>query len=212
MKQHPFSSHTPEEMRRLSNLGHAIEGLILCTVSVLALLSNFSTAAWVSSHWPVLIFVAGILLFFLIYPRHPLSDWPQIWRDAQQREHSIIAVSIAASGLAELLQKNLPWLGVIWPAAMLLIGSLFLFHAQHGTSEAAVKAVRVHRILGITIVAAGLLGVAELITGAEVFAILWPVVLIAAAVQLLIYREPKGAYEDGPGHEDHGEHRNYFGE
>jgi len=38
MKMHRFASHTPEEMRRRSNLGHRVEGLLLAAVGVLALL------------------------------------------------------------------------------------------------------------------------------------------------------------------------------
>ena len=38
MKQHSFLSHTPEEMRQLSNLGHIIEGTLFAIVGLLALL------------------------------------------------------------------------------------------------------------------------------------------------------------------------------
>ncbi|GAB4577429.1 MAG: hypothetical protein Fur0022_01600 [Anaerolineales bacterium] len=197
MKQHRFASHTPDEKRRLSNLGHIVEGILLAAVGILALLGQLVAAAWAASLWPALIFMAGVLLLSLIYPRHPRSDWPLIWRDPQQREHTIMAVAVAVSGLAEILRVAFPVLGYIWPMAILLIGGLFLFHAQHGTSEAAMKAVRQHRFLGIIIVAAGLLRGAEIVTGTGVFAILWPVALLLAAVQLLLYREPAGAYEAG---------------
>lgn len=35
MKQHSFVAHTPEEMRRLSNLAHIIEGVLLAIVGLL---------------------------------------------------------------------------------------------------------------------------------------------------------------------------------
>lgn len=34
MKQHSFLSHTPEEMRRLSNLGHIMEGALFAIVGL----------------------------------------------------------------------------------------------------------------------------------------------------------------------------------
>lgn len=204
MKQHSFASHTPKEMRRLSNLGHIVEGWLLGAVCLLALLANVGVADWAATAWAALLLIAGVLLLFLIYTRHPRSDWPAIWRDAQQRQHTIIAAAVAVAGGAELLRGSYPAWGCVWPAATLLIGGLFIVHEQHGTSEAAARAVRQHRLLGITLIAAGLLRVMELIAGADFFGILWPLVLLAAAAQLILYREPEGAYEANSGHGHHG--------
>ena len=102
---------------------------------------------------------------------------------------------MAIAGLAELLSSSVPALLYAWPIAVLLTGSPFLFHAQHGTSETAAKAMRQHRLLGSTLIAAGLLNLVEIINRARIAAILWPILLIIAAVQLLLYREPAGAYE-----------------
>ena len=49
MKQHRFGSHTPEELRRGSNLGHRVEGILLAAVGGLALLDNFGFATWASA-------------------------------------------------------------------------------------------------------------------------------------------------------------------
>ena len=68
----------------------------------------------------------------------------------------------------------MPVLSYLWPAALIVIGGLFLFHAQHGTSEAAAKAVRRHRSLGITIIVAGLFLLIEIASGAELVGIVWP--------------------------------------
>lgn len=206
MKQHSFVSHTPEEMRRLSNLAHIIEGILIAIVGLLALLGNVDTLQWASTAWPLLILIAGIVLLFLLYALHPASEWGLIWRDAQQREHTIIAAAVAIAGVAELLSSGTPALNYVWPAAIILTGLLFLFHAQHGTSEAAARAVRQHRALGITLILAGSLSFVELLNGVRFAAILWPIVLLLAAVQLLLYREPVGAYEVGPEHGGHTRH------
>ncbi len=204
MKKHPFSSPTPEEQRRLSNFGHTVEGLLLGVVGILILYARYSTVPWAASTWPVLIFIAGLLLLILIYFRHPMSHWPHIWQDPQQREHTVIAAAGSLSGLAERFRESMPVLGLIWPVALLAIGSLFLFHVQHGTSKAAARAVRQHQILGITIIAAGCLRLAELLGENAAFSILWPLAVLAAAGQLLAYREPEGAYEAENRHKGHG--------
>ncbi len=197
MKQHSFLSHTPDEMRQLSNLGHIVEGTLFAIVGLLALLGNLGVFTWVSFAWPILVLIAGIILLFLLYALHPSSEWGLIWRDAQQREHTVIAAAVASAGLAELLSSARPALSYVWPAAVILSGGLFLFHAQHGTSEAAARATRQHRALGITLFVAGLLNFIEIFSGARFAAILWPIVLLIAAAQLLLYREPEGAYEGG---------------
>ncbi len=203
MQTHRFASHTPEEMRRRSNLGHIVEGLLLASVGILAILDYFGRPTWASAAWPILILIAGLLLLILLYPAHPLSDWPAIWRDPQQRQHTIMAAAIAAAGAAELVGGGSLAGAYVWPAAMLLIGILFLTHPQHGTGEAVAKAVRQHRILGLTAILAGLLRAGEAATGTKLFAILWPLALLAAAAQLIVYREPEGAYEAGGGHSEH---------
>jgi hypothetical protein len=196
MRRHRFASHTAEEMRRLSNLGHLVEGIVLAAVGGLALLRGFG-AGWASTVWPLLILLAGVVLLALIYPLHPPSDWPALWRDPQQRQHTIFAAVLAVAGASELLRAS----GYIWPAALLIIGVLFLTHTQHG--RAVARAVLLHRVLGITLIGAGLLRAIEVGTGAGVFAFLWPLALLAAAAQLIVYREPEGAFEEG-GHGGHG--------
>jgi hypothetical protein len=204
MRRHRFASHTAEEMRRLSNLGHLVEGLVLATVGVLALLSSFGIFAWASTVWPLLLFLAGVLLLVLIYSLHPLSDWPTIWRNMQQREHTLMAAALAVAGTSELLRGSggRSW-GYVWPAALLFTGILFLTHAQHGQGRAVDRAVLLHRILGITVIGAGLFRAIEVATGVGAFAFLWPLALLIAAAQLIIYREPEGAFEKEGGHGGH---------
>ena len=207
MKIHRFTSHSPQEMRRLSDLGHRVEGVLLALVGLLAALGDAGIAGWAPTAWPILLLVAGVALLILIYPLHPPSDWPLIWRDPQQRQHTIMAAAVALAGTAELLRAGSTgsalW-GYIWPGALLLIGALFLIHTQHGQGTTVARAVLLHRVLGGTIVPAGLLRLVEVITGAGIFALLWPLLLLAAAAQLLIYREPAGAFEAESGHGGHG--------
>ena len=204
MKIHQFTSHSPQEMRRLSDLGHRVEGVLLALVGLLTILGDAGIAGWAATAWPILLLVAGVALLILIYPLYPPSDWSLIWRDPQQRQHTIMAAAVALAGTAELLRARGALWGYVWPGALLLIGALFLIHTQHGQGSAVVRAVLLHRVLGGTIFAAGLFRLAEVITGRGTFALLWPLLLLAAAAQLLIYREPAGAFEAESGHGGHG--------
>lgn len=204
MKQHSFLAHTAKELRRLSNLGHIFEGVLFAILGLIVLLNRLGWFAWASSVLPILILVSGLLLLPLLYPFHPVAEWQLIWRDAQQREHTIIAFATLLAGAAELLQPGVPVLIYVWPAALILIGGLFFFHVRHGMSEAAVKAVRQHRALGITLIVTGLLRLIEISSGAKLAGSLWPFILLTAAAQLVLYREPAGAYEEELTHSGHG--------
>jgi hypothetical protein len=171
---------------------------LLITVAILAFLGNVIMLGWATTAWHSLTLVAGIALLVLIYPRHPRSEWNLIWRDPQQRQHSLIAIAIILAGAAQLIAANtgLLFLSYLWPLALVFIGILFMIHTQHGHSDARHQALFRHRILGITIITAGLLSLAEILLQSKTFAILWSLALLIAAVQLLLYREPEGAFDE----------------
>lgn len=199
MGTHRFSSHTPSEMRRLSNLGHAVEGVLLGGVGVLALAGTLINGA--PGAWPVLLLAAGLVVLIAIYLRHPLEDWPAIWNDAQQRQHTLMATALALAGAAEMLRGIGSAFAYVWPGALVVTGALFLAHPQHGTGLGMIRAVWQHRVLGLTAIAAGILRAGEIGTRFGLFGLLWPLLLLAASAQLIMYREPEGAYETG-----HGDH------
>jgi len=148
VRTHRLASHTAQEMRRLSNLGHVVEGTLLAAVGLLALLATLGSAEWPNTVYAGLMVAAGVVLLIALYPRHPVSDWGTIWSDPQQRENTIMAAAVGLAGVAELLARGRSPFGFAWPAALALIGTLFLTHAQHGTGEAMGRAVRRHRWIG----------------------------------------------------------------
>ena len=109
------------------------------------------------------------------------------------------------AGVAEIvaLAAGLDVLRSAWPLALVVVGVLFFTHPQHGTDEAAVKAVRIHRVLGGTFVLAGLARSIAVLSGIYkgTVGLGWIVLIFAAAAQLIFYREPEGAYET-----EHAEH------
>src|SRR3990172_2119028 len=71
MRTHRVGSHTPEESRRSSDLGHRVEGLILAAVALLALMAGLTRAPWAATVRPWLAMIAGLLLLIALVPHAP---------------------------------------------------------------------------------------------------------------------------------------------
>ncbi len=192
-----------EKMRYWSNLGHWIIGALLAVVGVLALLEILGVlgGGWAFA-WPSAAAVAGIMLpLGILSHGHEEYGRELVLSDPQQRQHLIMGGIIFLGGLAEVvaLATGIGALQYAWPLGLGAVGVIFLIHPQHGTDAAAVRAVRIHRILGTTFILAGLARAATVLTDANsgLFGFAWVILVLAAAVQLITYREPEGAYEAG---------------
>jgi hypothetical protein len=131
-----------------------------------------------------------------------------VMADPQQRQHFFMALLLLLAGIAETSQRlgggeAIPF-AFVWPGSLALIGILFLVHTQHGSHEAVSWAMRVHRYLGSVLIAAGLARLGQLVwlPMASWLAFVWPVLLLLAAILLVSYREPKGAYEEHAPHRE----------
>jgi uncharacterized membrane protein HdeD (DUF308 family) len=208
------SWHTPEEMRQISNLAHWIEGAVLGSAAVIALVeaSGRQAAHRARLLWPAVVLSAGVfLLGYLVIPHHGLSrtreQWAFVFGDPQQRQHVALATLAAVGGVVELFHRTGRLRGrawqLVWPAAIVTAGLLFALHTQHGTGDAVARATLIHRVLGVLLIAAGVLRVADAFAAERrrwpAFA--WPLALLGASILLASYREPEGAYEaDHAGH------------
>ncbi|MFV1858820.1 MAG: hypothetical protein ACC647_05645 [Anaerolineales bacterium] len=197
-----------KKMRYWSNLGHWIIGGLLAVVGILALLENLGTLSggWVYA-WPGALALAGLMLpLGILSHGHEEYGREVVLADPQQRQHLIMGGIIFLAGVAEIvaLAAGIGFLRYAWPLALGAVGVIFLVHPQHGTDAAAVKAVRIHRILGGTFILAGLARLIAVLTGAYsgLFGFAWIILVLLAAAQLIFYREPEGAYEAG----SHGKH------
>ena len=197
--------HSPDEMRQISNLAHVIEGVVLALVAVTALAEATGRLGRGRYLWPILVVVAGAgLLLYLVIPHHGLHratlQWSFVFGDAQQRQHGVISALILIAGVVEILGRadrlrGTAWT-LAWPAALAIVGVMFLVHQQHGTSEAIARATLVHRYLGTSLVLAGVLAGTHALRARRsgALGVAWPLALLVAAVLLIIYREPEGAY------------------
>jgi hypothetical protein len=194
--------HTVEEMQRLSNLGHRIEGVLLATVALIALGEAIGLIRK-KFLWPIIITVAGVFLVVYLLFHHSLEKFELVWKlimaDSQQRQHLIMAGLLTIAGIGEIIyrKKNLKLFAFIWPIVMCVIGIMFLTHEQHGSSQAVEWAQTIHRYLGILLilVSAGILLAITFGLKYKWTRFVWPILLLLASIFLFIYKEPKGAYE-----------------
>lgn len=201
--------HTPAELRQFSNLGHVVEGILLGAAALVGLAQAFGYFRTGRARYvlPGLLVAAGLFLpaMLLVHPTLEVM-WAHAritLADLQQKQHFTMALLLLGSGVAEAfaIQRTRPWLRAVWPIALILIGVLFLVHPQHGTDEAMRIAGLIHRWLGLLCIAAG----AILLLSLDMAKKRWPrvvasVLLLVAAVLLVVYREPPGAYENLSAH------------
>ena len=205
--------HTAEEMQSFSNFAHVVEAAILAVVAIAAFLESlgYLQHGWRRHLWPVLVLLSGVfLIVYLLLPYHGLDQMPAQWAfifgDPQQRQHLIVGFVALAAGLSEARSRNVRFITatttLVFPVALMGVGIMFALHEQHGTDDAVRQAQLVHRYLGVLLFATGLLRAAELSQPRRRrwLGYSWSVTLLAAAILLGVYREPKGAYVMGHPH------------
>lgn len=192
--------HTPEELVFYSNIAHWIEGAIFLIVAGIALVQIFGYWKNKPYLWPSLILIAGLFLPIFSYIHH----WDELglaWQatiyDSQQRQHMFMAILMSVAGFTELLHLKYQQSGwkFVLPLVLVTIGVLFLTHPQHGTSEAVMQATLIHKYLGSVLVLSGFFRGAEMVwSNRKWLAYPWIIFLTLAAILLISYREPAGAY------------------
>jgi hypothetical protein len=195
MTQHVPRAHSPEEMRRFSNVGHWIEGTIICGAGGLLLWEALSGQRRAEKAASNLLTGAGLLLGLGLLGGSIEHGGPTTFfrADHQQREHLQMAGLLTAGGLARRGGR----IGKVAAAgATARIGQMFLTHEQHGTGEAAAKAKGKHVRLGKTILAGAAAGAIGEVLGNRWLRAAAAGLLMLSGFRLLTYREPEGAYEE----------------
>ena len=196
---------TPEELQFISNVAHWVEGGIVGVVALLCLAEALGYGEGRARYlWPGLILTAWLFLPPYLLLQSGVGGVGAaagfLLRDAQQREHLLMAGLLLWAGAAEVLRRAGVLEGgrwrFVWPAALLLLGAVFAAHTQYGTPEAVAWSRTWHLYAGGTIALAGVLKTAEALWGRKFrwLAFPWTVVLLIAALLLVTYREPAGAF------------------
>lgn len=179
---------------------------MFATVAVIAF---FQALGYLRSHgaqylWPGLVFAAGVFLPAYILLQRGFSGigvtWSLVIRDPQQREHFLMALLLVAVGLSQILVRRAMRPEIVCkflgPAALAAIGVILIFHTEYGTPEAIAESEMKHGYLGLVIILAGVMKAADVLWCKRFkwLAYPWIFLLVIAAIMLLGYREPKGAY------------------
>lgn len=192
--EHVSQPHTPEQERLFSNIGHWVEGGIITAGGALLIRdAMFDSDNYGETSSTVLVGAGSLLGLGLIAGSFHHGGPFMFFRvDHQQRQHLEMAATLTAGSLASRFGR----VGKLASGvAIARIGQMFLTHEQHGTSWAAKLAVRKHRRLGRTILAAAAThAVGDLIESRWIRAI-GAGLLVVSGLQLVTYKEPEGAFE-----------------
>jgi hypothetical protein len=194
MTHHVSNAHSPQQMRTMSNAGHVVEGAIISSAGVLLMRESLSREG-ASSVVANLLASAGALLGLGLVAGSFSHGGPRRFfsADHQQREHLQMAALVTCAGLVRRKGKVGTTLSDLATAR---IGQMFLTHEQHGSGEAAAEAKAKHERLGRTILGASASSLLGDVFGSRWFRLLGAAMLVASGVQLVLYREPTGAYEE----------------
>lgn len=195
MTGHIPNPHTPAQERLLSNIGHWIEGGILSVAGGAMLLDALGSSndRYENADSALLAGAGSVLGLGLIAGSfHHGGPVTYFKADHQQRQHLQMAGLITGAGMS----RRAGTLGRVVASGLVgKVGHMFLTHEQHGTGEAAEIAKAKHQRLGQTILAgAGTIAVGDLF-GWKLVGAAGSVLMLAAGLQLLTYKEPEGAYE-----------------
>lgn len=199
--------HSVEEMQRLSNLGHRIEGVLLIIVALIAL----GEAAGIVKKkllWPSVLVVAGLFLIGFLLLHHGLTQLKLVWNlitsDPQQRQHLVMAVLLTIAGGSEIVYRTKGYniFRYVWPVIICAIGIMFLLHEQHGSSAAVEWAQTIHKYLGLLMILVAIFIVVGIVLEKKYrwTRYAWPLLLMATSIFLFIYKEPRGAYDKPNAH------------
>jgi hypothetical protein len=185
-------------MQLTSEHVHWILGALIATVSVLQLLyeSRVISTPHVRYAVPLVLFALGLETFV-----DPILHGPAMVHSPHEtRQHVAMGVLAFATGAVEFLRlkarlRHGAW-GLLFPAALGIVGVLFLFHSQHGGPVPVLALIAQHRFMGITLLLASVLkALAETPSDkAKAFNISWMALLLLFGFELLFYTEGRSIF------------------
>lgn len=180
-------------MNLTSEQVHHYGGAAFVVVSLLLLLAELGLV-----QWPWLAYLLPLLL--VGYGVESLLDtWihgsaAPAHYGPETAQHLFQGSAVAVAGIVELLILmgilEHPLWGLFLPAALVVTGAIFFFHAQHDTAAPGLLLVIQHRIFAVTLLVAAAAKAYSLIPGSgTVMAVAWLLPLLLFGLEMLIYTE-----------------------
>lgn len=182
---------------------HWIAGGVIALIALLVLLHEQGV---VTRTWPRYLLPGGLLLWGVEAIIDPLihgSATPGNY-GAEAAQHALMGGLMLVMGGVELARAR-EWVtwrgaGLVFPAGLLVIAALFLFHAQHDSAVPMLVLVAQHRAMGLTLgLAAILRALSELRhPRADAFRLASVVLLLLVGLLFLGYTEGTSAAAHAP--------------
>jgi hypothetical protein len=190
-----------------SEFNHHLAGMFLIIAGTFIIGDEHFTKIWTGLRyvWPVCFLGAGIFLVFLsdmdVWPFGPLTPWYGVTHDVEDLQHKIFGIILLCLGYVEFQRTRGrfkgAWSAWFFPVVGMAGAIMLLFHA-HGGDMSAPDAMETmqhvkHEHLEFMVTGFSLSlskGLAETKSKwKQVFATLWPSLLITLGILLMFYTE-----------------------
>lgn len=177
---------------------HWIFGAFLTIVPIVLLLHHGGA---IRARWPGFIIPVTFLLLSIEIVLEPLvhGNAAPAGYARESAQHMMIAVLAFAIAMIEMgrtfgrLQEKV-W-AMALPLVLVVIGLLFFFHAQHQADVPMLLLMTQHRIMGVTLIVAGIAKAAGEFTLKSELRIGWLLLILLFGLELLLYTEGRTLFD-----------------
>lgn len=208
--QHGQSGPTAEELlawKKVSEFNHHLAGFLVVLAGIFILAEPWLRNRWsiIRFAWPVCFVLSGVFVLVWsdteLWPWGPQSWWYGLTHNAEDLQHKTFAVILLALGAWEIQRvrgaMKAVWTGWVFPALAVAGSVLLLFHQHHtGMHSSDHMKIMAHiQSEHLSYASIGLFiglskGLAETrISWQKVFAMIWPLLMMALGVLLMMYTE-----------------------
>ncbi len=190
-----------------SEFNHHLAGMFLIVAATFIIGDERFTKIWTGLHyvWPVCFLGAGIFLVFLsdmdVWPFGSLTPWYAVTHDVEDLQHKIFGIILLLLGYVEFQRTRGrfkgAWSAWFFPVVGMAGAIMLLFHAHGGDMSApgAMETMKHVQHEHLEFMATGFVlslskGFAETQSKwKQLFATLWPSLLITLGILLMFYTE-----------------------
>jgi putative copper resistance protein D len=193
--------------KKESEFNHHLAGLFVVLAGIFILAESRLRNRWpaVRYAWPLCFLLSGIFVLVFsdteLWPFGPKHWWVGVTGNLEVMQHKTFAVILLGLGIVELRRAQgslrAAWSAWVFPVLAVIGSIMLLFHAHDAGMHGADAMTAMHRIqlqhFSYAAIGAGIgisKGLSDMqIPGRQVFRYIWPVLMIALGVLLMLYSE-----------------------